>query len=167
MKNIFCETRLISFYKRLSLVKNLTVLSLNAFRLILDIHLSSINVFEAHWDPHMRSTVFHECKNSLTLSQTSENFQKKILILWQPTICYGIYYIACNKSLGSVASGRVARMALVIPILNPTTGSLQGCTDTCCMPGSTLFKDSLWTGWTDLESKNSFRMNNERISISP
>lgn len=48
MKNIFCETNLISFYKKKKSVKYLIVLTLNEFRLISDIHLPSINVFEAH-----------------------------------------------------------------------------------------------------------------------
>lgn len=79
----------------------------------------------------MRKTLFHKWKNTLTLSQTLQNSQKKTIIPWQPTIFYRIYYIACNKSLDSVASGRVARMALVVLILNPATESLRGYTDTC------------------------------------
>lgn len=39
---------------RISLVKTLTVLSLNASKLISHMHLYSVNVFEAHRDPQMK-----------------------------------------------------------------------------------------------------------------
>lgn len=133
-----------NFITGLSQVKNLTVW----FKLI---HLCSISVFNSHWDPLMRNAGFHKCRNTLMVQKYISKFPefpKENSSALEAGNMLLVYYIVCNESLGNVASGRVERRVFVVPVLNPTSGSLWGCVDTCCMPASPLFQGLLWTRWT-------------------